>query len=280
MTTTNQNCCLPNCLNVTVNCKDCIIDTNCYINYDPLICNLRKIYKSYEERAKNVRYEIECGDITKCCKPTLIPQCKVLPQFWTDYRIQLSGYSYYGGCPKKSVIKFYDTEKINNLFAEQYVVERTVGADTIRSIICEEVCPFKLCQPANIPANSRFRLFFVFAYKYEICDTIYYEKDECKPWKYDLYVADLPSVNCINQDSCRIPQLQLQLVATLDSENFNSVGNAPVCVLCKQPSAPVCAPCPEQSFFSSVNQAGDSGINVNEIFTDIEVLGLVLKYSI
>jgi hypothetical protein len=275
-TSTNQNCCLPNCINVTVNCKDCIIDTNCYINYDPLVCNLRKIYKSYEERAKNVKYEISnCGTPETCCKPVLTTSCTTKPKFWDDYRIQLSGYSYYGGCPKKSVIKFYDTKKINDLFAETYVVERLVNQEIIQSIICEDVCPFKVCQPANVPANSRFRLFFVFAYKYDLCDTIYL--GECKAWKYDLYVADLPSVNCLNQDVCRVPQLQLQLVATLDGENFSSLGTKPICVLCKQPNVPT--QCPDQSFFSS-NQNGDSGLSPEETITDIEVLGLVLKYSI
>lgn len=278
---TSNTCCLPNCINVTVNCKDCLIDTNCYIHYDPLVCNIRKIYKSYEERAKNVKYEYEsCGDASACCKPTLKTSCFTIPQFWEDYKIRVAGYSYYGGCPKKSVIKFYDSKKLNDLFAENYVVERTVAGKTVKSVICEDICPLRLCQPANIPANSRFRLFFVFAYKYEICDTIYCED---KPWKYDLYVADLPSVNCLNQDTCRIPQLQLQLVATLDSENFESVGcEAPQCVLCAQPTVPV-SDCRESSY-SIANlrgcSGGTGGYDNETLQEELEILPLILKYTV
>jgi hypothetical protein len=268
--TTNTNCCLPTCLNVTVNCRDCIIDTNCYINYDPLICNLRKIYKSYEERAKNVKYTF---DTYEGCKIKTTAVCNVLPEFWKDYKIVLAGYSAYGGCPKKNLIKFYDTKKINDLFAENYVVTDSQGK---KRIICEDICPFRLCQPHNVAGNSKYRLIIVFAYKYDICDTIYYDDEECKPWKYDLYVADLPSINCLYQDQCKIPQLQLQLVATLDSKDFDSVGDEePACVLCVQPT-------PLQSNLclntTSSSLAGASGPTSEELLKQVELGALFLKY--
>lgn len=234
---TNQNCCLPNCINVTTNCKDCPIDTNCYINYDPMIANLRKIYKSYEDRARNVKYEY-VGSTTnddRCNKPRLSSTCSVIPRYYQDYKILLAGYSTYGGCPKKSVLKFYDTEKINNMFAENYVVEQynPAGTEVIRKIICEDFCPFRLCQPANIPAGSRYRIFFVFAYRFDLCDTIYCDN---KPWKLDIYVADLPSINCLPHEACKVPNLHLQFVNSMDSENMDSVSDIePQCVLCRQP---------------------------------------------
>jgi hypothetical protein len=233
---TNQNCCLPNCINVTTNCKDCPIDTNCYINYDPLIANLRKIFKSYEDRAKNVKYEyLSVDDDNRCNRPTLRSTCSVLPKYYQDYKILAAGYSTYGGCPKKSLLKFYNAEKINNLFAENYVVEQynSSGDQIIRKIICEDFCPFRLCQPSNIPAGSRYRIFFVFAYKYDLCDTIYCDN---KPWKLDIYVADLPSINCLPNDICKVPNLHLQFVNSMDTENMDSVSDVePQCVLCRQP---------------------------------------------
>ena len=233
-TPTNQNCCLPSCIPVTTNCKDCIIETNCYINYDPFIGNIRKIYKSYEEKARNVRYQYAPGLTADCYRPQIVSSGGVLPAFYVDYKIILAGFSTYGGCPKKSSLKFYDTQRLNNLFAENYVVEQIPSGESgpgPKKIICEDSCPFKICQPANIPSGSRFRLFLVFAYRYDICDTIYCEN---KPWKFDLYVADLPSINCLSQESCKVPSLQLQLVSTLDSENMFSVGSEPTHVLCTQ----------------------------------------------
>lgn len=268
--TSNTQCCLPSCLNVTVNCKDCIVDTNCYINYDPLICNLRKIYKSYEERSKNVKYIIS-PQSSNPCKPVLEATTE-FPTFWNDYRIVLAGYSAYGGCPKKNSIKFYDAKKINDLFSENYVVVDSNGANRI---ICEDVCPFRLCQPHNIAGNSKYRLIIVFAYKYDICDTIYYGDDEeCKPWKYDLYVADLPSINCLYQDQCKIPQLQLQLVASLDSANFDSVGDTePEVVLCTQPYIKNRNLC-----INSSTRNGDSGPSLSDVLKEVELGALFLKY--
>lgn len=272
MTSTNQNCCLPNCIQVSTNCKEHVIDTNCYINYDPFIGNIRKIYKSYEDKSRNVRYTYLEGDSADCYRPRLNPACTVLPQFFRDYKILLAGYSTYGGCPKKSSLKYYDVERLNNMFAENYVVEQ-VNGDTLnpppKKIICEDTAPFRICQPSNIPAGSRFRLFVVFAYKYEICDTVYCEN---KPWKFDLYVADLPSVNCLSADSCKVPNLQLQLVSSLDTDNMFSVGSEPTCVLCSQNN------CHDDTCGRSVvvnNETSDDDIELIKL-----VLPLVSKYAL
>lgn len=278
MTSTNQNCCLPNCIQVSTNCKEHVIDTNCYINYDPFIGNIRKIYKSYEDKSRNVRYKYEVGEtLDYCHKPRLAPACTVLPEFYRDYKILLAGYSTYGGCPKKSSLKYYDVERLNNMFAENYVVEQVPGDPNDpnpnvrgpKKIICEDTTPFRVCQPSNIPAGSRFRLFVVFAYRYEICDTVYCEN---KPWKFDLYVADLPSVNCLSADSCKVPNLQLQLVSSLDTDNMFSVGSEPTCVLCSYNNT------------NTNDDLGGQNGGVNNETSDDELIKLVLplvsKYAL
>lgn len=208
-----ERCQLQQSIPVRVNCNNCVIDTNCYINYDPFVHNLRKIYRSYEDKAKNVK------DISPGCTPGA--------QYYKDYKIVFAGFITNGGHPKKSNIKFYDVNAINKLFTQEYVV---IDSNDRKRIICDDTCPFKICQPHNIPSNSKFRLFFVFEYKYDICDTT---PNSEKPPKYDLYVADLPNVNCQFQDQCRVPQLNLQLVTTLDTANSEEPEEDPsFCYLC------------------------------------------------
>lgn len=208
-----ERCQLQQCVPVRVNCNNCVVDTNCYINYDPFVHNLRKIYRSYEDKAKNVK------DLPVGCTPGA--------QYYVDYKIVFAGFITHGGHPKKSNIKFYDVDAINKLFTQEYVV---IDSNNRERIICDDTCPFKICQPHNIPANSKFRLFFVFEYKYDICDT---EPSNDKPPKYDLYVADLPNVNCHFQDQCKVPQLNLQLVTTLDTANSELPDTDPAfCYLC------------------------------------------------
>lgn len=240
---TNQRCCVNNCLPVTVDCNDCLIDTNCYIRYDPLICNLRKVFKKYEEKAQNTKAEYDGCEDDKC-GPKITYKCKTLAKLWQDYDLVSAAYSYYGGCPKESYLSFFNVEKIREQFSAQYVVNMpgTDGEENLR-IICEDKCPFRLCQPINIPVGSKFRVIFIFKYRYNPCDEIL--NDPCTHVKYDVYVADLPSVHCDSKNQCKVPLLQLHLAATIDTKNLpNEDLSTPVCILC---NACPPAPCPSST---------------------------------
>lgn len=220
-----ERCLVQECVPVRVNCNTCVVDTNCYINYDPIIHNLRKIYRSYEDRSKNVR--------------TAAPGCTAAAIYYEDYKIAFAGFITHGGCPKKTSIKFYNVDSINELFTSSYVVKDSTGRERI---ICDDTCGFRVCQPHNVPANSKFRLFVIFEYKYDICDTV---ADQDTPPKYDLYVADLPNVNCHFQEQCRVPQLNLQLVASVDTKNAclpSDKEDLNLCYLCVA-NDELCAPC-------------------------------------
>lgn len=219
-----DKCCKP-CVNFTVDCNEQYVDSNCYVTFDPHILNLRKIYKKYEEMARNVRFELDCNG-------NRVVSCGRLAKIFDDYCLVAAGYTTYGGCPKKSSTHYYNVNEINRVFAEKYVVDLGEDEEDLR-VICEDKGSFQICQQTNVIMNSKIRFIFIFKYLYDLSDTIHISSDDCKAWKYDVYICDIPNSCPPSNDSCKYNHINLHHIYTLNTKNLYYPLNKPYCLLCR-----------------------------------------------
>lgn len=211
----SNSCCEAPCEKVTTNCAVHLERTN-YVQFDPVVCNIREIYKKYEYMARNVKRN---GTSTSS---------KSLAKLFEDYDLVAAGYSASSACLKKTEVKFYDINEIRSLFTEQFVVDNSSDAsDPELKVICEN-SPFKLCQPKLLPCDAKYRLVLVFFYRYEECDR---DVDSDKPFKLDFYAVDVPSVNCKTDI-----KLNLQLVLSVDTDMIAQERNVPTNYRCVNPN--------------------------------------------
>lgn len=211
----SNSCCEAPCEKVTTNCAVHLERTN-YVQFDPVVCNIREIYKKYEYMARNVK------------RSSTGTSSKSLAKLFEDYDLVAAGYSASSACLKKTEVKFYDINQIRSLFTEQFVVDNSSNASNPElKVICEN-SPFKLCQPKLLPCDAKYRLVLVFFYRYEECDR---DLDSDKPFKLDFYAVDVPSVNCKTDI-----KLNLQLVLSVDTDMIAQERNVPTNYRCVNPN--------------------------------------------